>query len=184
MSDQHNQPRDPSFGANDEPEVFIGEPQPYLTGPEDARTAPGEGQPVPADRAGDAQATRQRRIHVPAVAAALVVLALILGGIGGYVLGRGSHDVSVSGQVSYACALIENVQRDHAAPEDWGDIFEDQAWRNVSAASTLFGGFLPSDGEEDEFQDVGGQLLFAMSRVDAEALVTAVEAAQRECEDL
>ncbi len=183
MSDPRDQSPG-SFGAENEPEVFIGEPQPYSGAqPGDGIDPQSVGDPLTGSRPDARPADRERRKSVLSIAAALVALALVAGGIGGYLVGRVSHDISVSGRVSYGCSLIENVQQDHAAPEDWGDLFEDEAWNNVSAASTLFGGYLPADGEEDQFYELGRQLLAALSQVDTEALTTAVDAAHRECEN-
>lgn len=92
----------------------------------------------------------------------------------------------MAGQVSYACVLIDNVHQTHQTPEDWGDIFEDEAYKDISAASTLLGGFLPFDenGEKDlAFPALGSHLLSALSQLDSEMLTTAVEETQQACQE-
>lgn len=167
MSESQNHPRNESFDTDAGPEAFVWVPEERSVNRESA-----------AGRGG-------RKIPIN-VLAAIAVVALLLGGVGGYLLGRGAHDTSVAGQVSYACVLIENVQKTHKTPEDWGDIFEDEAYKDVSAASTLLGGFLPFDEHVERdlaFPKLGSQLLSSLSQLDAEMLTTAVKETHQACQD-
>ena len=124
----------------------------------------------------------KRALPTGSVTAATVLLALLLGGFVGHLVGRGSHDVSVSGQVAYACALIKNVEQTHRASEDWGMILEDQAYSDVAAVSGLLGGLVAYSQDRKEFQEFG-QLLSGLDRLDPRALSSAVAATHEACDN-
>lgn len=182
MSHPHGEPDNSSSSEDDGPEVFVGEPQFFFrVQPGDA--APASDEPVSlSDQASGSAPLPERTIPMAVVAAVPVLLALLLGSVGGYLIGRGTNDVSVSGQVSYACALIENVQQTHRTPGDWGAILEDQAYSDVSAVSGLLGGLVAFSGDREEFREFG-QLLSGLGRLDPEALTSAVEATHQACEN-
>ncbi len=164
VSDEHDKSDFPTNDAGDEPEVFVGEPQPFLS-----------------DLHSEATPVAERAIPVAAVTGIVLVLALLMGGLSGYLLGSSGQDVSPSGQDSYACALIEKVREDHQRPEDWGDVFEDHAFSDVLAAAGLFGDFVIPGDEETTLQELAVQLRSAFNEIDVDAINSAVEALDEEC---
>lgn len=93
-----------------------------------------------------------RRTRTRVVAA----VALVAAGVTGYLLGRvtAGPDVSVGGQVSYACAMAEKVRESHPSEDDWGPVGEDRAYSAMFAIPGLLGLSAPQPGKHD-FADAG-----------------------------
>ncbi len=142
--------------------------------------------PFPPGRSSHLSAPAAERSIPPfAVAAVVGVVALLIGGVGGYLLaGSSEQDLSAAGQVSYACGLVEKVREDHTTAEDWGDPFEDPAYSDVSAIATLFGGFVvPPGADAETFPDLGRKILYSVSRLEADEMNSVLELAHAECQN-
>lgn len=65
----------------------------------------------------------------------VLVLLLLVGGMGGYLVGSATSDpdVSEAGQASNACALADKIREGHQSEADWGDLGEDRAYTEMSA---------------------------------------------------
>ncbi len=125
-----------------------------------------------------------RTVPIAAVAAVAVVVGLLLGGLGGHFFGRGSADASASGQISYACALVENVRADHTGEDDWGALGDDNAYNEVMAISGLLGGFMPlEDPAESVFPTLGKQISDAVARIRFGELNDGLEEIHQECQN-
>lgn len=113
------------------------------------------------------------------------VVALVVGGVGGYLLGEraSGQDLSVSGQISYACDLVEKIREDHQTADDWEKFGEDRAYDEVAAIVGLLGGFSPRPGEEaDKFPDLGRQLYRSMATYQLDELNAVLGKTHTECE--
>ena len=142
--------------------------------------------PFPPGRSSHHSAPRAERSIPPFAAAAVIgVVALLIGGIGGYLFaGTSKLDLSPAGQVSYACGLVEKVREDHTTAEDWGDPYGDPAYSDVSAISTLFGGFVVLPGADAEtFPALGRKILYSVSRLEVDELNSVLGAAHAECQN-
>lgn len=163
MSNNQNHPHNGSQKADFGPKAFMDAPEELTGNPLD----------------GDAGLPGRK---VPTgLLSVITVIALLLGGVGGYLLGNGSQDVSKEGRFDYACALVDRVQQTHRSPEDWGDL-KDQGYADVAAAAGLLGGFVPNEDEDDTSSELGSQILRALNRMDTESLSAAVEATDQECQ--
>lgn len=129
--------------------------------------------------------TPDRPVPFATVTAIVGVVALLIGGIGGYLLGGGlsMRDVTASGQISYACEIVEKVREDHRNEDDWGRFGEDDAYNDVGAIVSLLGAFVPlTDPEEGTFPPLGGDIMQALQGGQWDDLNAALQAIQRECE--
>lgn len=108
--------------------------------------------------------------------------SLFLVGLGGFLAGRATHDVSSSGQVSYACALLEKVLEIHPSPAEWEPVLKDDAYSDVSAAAGILSALVAFSTDREAVESFG-PLVVGLGRLDPEALTSAVEATQGECRD-
>lgn len=175
------QSENPSSRDNDGPEVFVDELQ-TNRGPQTGDALVAGQPPSPKDQPAGSAPVHGRNTPRMAVTGIVAVLALSIGSLGGYVIGQRSLDVSVSGQVSYACALIAEVQQSHRTPADWGEILEDQAYGDVAVASGLLGS-LVAFSEDRQTVRKFGPVLNQLHRLDPEALTSAIEVTHRVCEN-
>ena len=181
MPHSHAQPGRSSSRDNDGPEVFVDEHQTARGNHSGDALAAGE-PPSPKDQPGRSAPVPGRTIPRLAVTGIVAMLALSIGSLGGYVVGQRTHDVSVSGQVSYACALIANVRQSHRTPKDWGEILQDQGYGDAAAASELLGSLVAFSKDREEVREFG-PVLNQLHRLDPEALTSAIEATHRVCEN-
>ena len=181
MSYPYGKSDDSSSMKAEGPQVFVGETQ-FSFEAVDAAAPVDTSQPLASEPLCGWTPAAKGALPTGIVTAATVLLALLLCGVVGYLVGRGSHDVSVSGQVAYACALIENVEQTHRSPEDWGMILEDQAYSDVAAVSGLLGGLVAYSQDRKEFQEFG-QLLGGLDRLDPRALTSSVAATHKACDN-
>ena len=129
--------------------------------------------------------TPERPVSVVAIAAMVCVAALLLGGVGGYLLGQRSseRDVTSSGKISYACAIVEKVLEDRRHKDDWSPIGEDDSYNDVGAISSLLGAFVPLTNPADErFSELGRDISQAVHNFQWDGLTAALDATQTECE--
>lgn len=132
-----------------------------------------------------AASSPERAVSCATVTVVVGVSALLIGGVGGYLLNDGLSrwDVTASGQISYACAIVEKVRDDHRNEDDWGGFGEDEAYNDAGAISSLLGAFVPLvDPEEGTYPPLGGDIMQALQNGGLDDLNAALKAIQNECE--
>ena len=108
-----------------------------------------------------------------------VVLAasFVLVGCGGAV----EADVTIDGQLAYACTLTDHVLEEHGTPDSWEAVIGDNA--NPGAREAFAIGMLANGSENNAFADTGASLVDGISRLDIEGLTSSLGDMQATCDD-
>lgn len=99
----------------------------------------------------------EKKTRTAVVISAVAVVALVIGGVAGYLFSSGTSkpDVSADGQISYACALAEKVRAGHQTTDDWGPLDQEPAYNELNAIPALLGLDAPQkDADAKEFSSL------------------------------
>lgn len=133
--------------------------------------------------------TMRRRSRM-LVSAAVVATVTSIGASGCVFLGQQSSvpDVSAMGQVQYACALVDKVNKERPEVVEWGSFIGEDAEPGMAealAAGSLVGGSpgysLPAF---PELSAAGADLVQSLSRVDIDGIEAALGAMTVECDGI
>lgn len=135
------------------------------------------------DGDGDGRSNRPRRATA---AGALLLGALSLAACGGDE--DAEPDVSLEGQVRYACALATNAEEAHGDPMEWDIAIGEDAnpgWSQVASASSLLGGTTGFElAEYPQLSEAATGVVRAVSTIDIEQLSSSLGDIVTECENV
>lgn len=100
--------------------------------------------------------------------------------------GGAEPDISAEGQLSYACALIEDLSEHHEPVASWGDPVGDEAdpaWISAVAAFSMFGGTLGADQHLGSLSEAGTRGVRAFTRLDVDEVQDAFDSIDSACRE-
>lgn len=145
---------------------------------------PAAHQPTPEEHldVGGPASSGQQRPRWVAVTAVVVLVALALGGLGGFLIARGStSSASADNSVATACGIVAQLQ-EQGTPTDW-NLESPQMWRAMGVGP-LFQAAALEDPQYAELGEAGQQVLQAVQSLDRDSYATAMDTITQHCADI